>query len=125
MAITAQQRQTTARVDLGGDALEALQALRPTMAPRATVVTVTTGQLTLNALITAARGAGNAVLATTRKVTLLPHAAGIYFSTSGEAASAASTPMEKRSFEIDGTQVSLAGMKFYAADVAMSIIEEG
>lgn len=125
MVLTDKQRQTTQRVDLGGDALEAIQALRLTVAPRATKVTVTTGQLTLNQLIAAARGAGNLILASTRKVTLLPHGTGIYFSTGGEPVSAASTPMGERVFEIDGTAASLAGLKFYAANIAMSIIEEG
>ena len=130
MTLTAQQRQTTQRVDLGGDALEALQALRPTLAPRSTKVTVTTGQLSLSQLIAAARASESVenrkILATTRKVTLLPHSLGIYFTTRGEACSASTgTPMEVRSFEIDGTAESLARMKFYAADVAMTIIEEG
>ena len=130
MALTAQQRQTAQRVDLGGDALEALQALRPTIEPRSTKVTVTNGQLTLDELIAAARAGDPAdeqkILTMTRKVTLLPHSLGIYFTTRGEACSASTgTPMEVRSFEIDGTAESLARMKFYAADVAMTIIEEG
>lgn len=128
MTLTAQQRQTTARVDLGGDALEALLALAPavpTVEPRTTVVTVTTGQLTLNQLISAKRGAGNAILATTRKVTLMPHASGVYFSTGGEAVSANSTPVPQPGVCIDGTPTSLAGLKFYAANVKMSIVEEG
>ncbi len=128
MTLTTQQRQTTARVDLGGDALEAIQALAPaapTIEPRATVVTVTTGQLTLDQLIAATRGAGNAILATTRKVTLMPHASGVYFSTGGEAASAGSTPVPSPGASIDGTAASLAGLRFYAASVKMSIVEEG
>ena len=128
MALTAQQRQTTQRVDLGGDALEALQALAPTaptVEPRTTVVTVTTGQLTLDQLIAAKRGAGNTILATTRKVTLMPHATGIYFSTGGETVNATSTPAPQPGVCIDGTAASLAGMKFYAANVKMSIVEEG
>ena len=125
MTLTAQQRQTTARVDLGGDALEALQSLRPTVTPRATVATVTTGQLTLDQLIAAKRGTGNAILATTRKVTLMPHATGVYVSTGGEAVSANSTPVPQPGICIDGTAASLAGLKFYAANVKMSIVEEG
>ena len=128
MALTDKQRQTTARVDLGGDALEAIQALAPaapTVEPRTTVVTVTTGQLTLDQLIAAKRGAGNAILAATRKVTLMPHATGVYFSTGGEAASASSTPVPQPGVSIDGTAASLAGLKFYAANVKMSIVEEG
>ena len=133
MTLTAKQRQTTARVDLGGDALEAVQALvpvAPTVEPRSTKVTVTTGQLTLSELIAAARSGDPAdqqqLLPTTRKITLLPHSLGIYFTTRGEACSAATgTPMEVRTFEIDGTDESLARMKFYAADVGLTIIEEG
>ena len=129
MAITAQQRQTTARVDLGGDALEALQALRPTAEPRMTVVTVTTDALTLDRLIADARAAEPAdrrrILAATRRVTLVPHASGVHVATGGEPAGAESTPMGLRTWEIDGTAASLAGLSFYGENVAMTIIEEG
>jgi len=101
-----------------------------TVEPRSTKVTVTTGQLTLNELIAAARSGDPAeeqqILATTRTVTLLPHSLGIYFTTRGETCvPPTGTPMEVRTFEIEGTGESLARMKFYAADVAMTIIEEG
>jgi hypothetical protein len=129
MTLTSQQRQTTQRVDLGGDALEAIQALRPTVAPRTTVVTVTAAGLTFDQLIAAARSGEPAdqkkVLATTRRVTLENHGNTITRTTGGAAPGASSTPIPTPGIGFDGTASSLAGMRFYGANVAMSITEEG
>jgi hypothetical protein len=129
MTLTAQQRQTTQRVDLGGDALEALQALRPTVAPRTTVVTVTTAGLTLNQLIAATRTTEAAdqkqILTTTRKVTLIVAATGVTWATGGAAPNSNSTPLPMPGLSMDGTAASLSGMRFYGSSVAMSITEEG
>ena len=129
MTLTAQQRQTTARVDLGGDALEALQALRPTVEPRTTKVTVTTAGLTLDQLIATARSGEPAdqkkILATTRRVTLENHGNTITRTTGGAAPGASSTPIPTPGIGFDGTAASLSGMRFYGASVAMSITEEG
>jgi len=137
MTLTAQQRQTTARVDLGGDGLEALQAVQAgvealapaTVPPRTTVVTVTTAGLTLDQLIAAARLGETAdqrrLLATTRTVTLENHSNTITRTTGNAAPGAASTPIPTPGIQFDGTQASLAGMRFYADNKAMSITEEG
>jgi hypothetical protein len=129
MTLTAQQRQTTHRVDLGGDALEALQALRPTVEPRTTKVTVTTAGLTLDQLIAAARSGEPAdqkkILATTRRVTLENHGNTITRTTGGATPGASSTPIPTPGIGFDGTAASLSGMRFYGSSVAMSITEEG
>ena len=101
-----------------------------TVAPRTTVVTVTAAGLTLNALIAAARAAEAAdqkvVLATTRKVTLIIAAAAVItWTTGGAAPDANSTPLPVPGLEMIGTATSLAGLRFFAANVTMSIVEEG
>jgi len=97
--------------------------------PRTTVVTVTTAGLTLDELIAAARAEDDAdqkkILPATRQVTLETHGNTITRTTGGAAPGANSTPIPTPGISFYGTQASLAGMRFYGADVAMSITEEG
>ena len=73
MAITEQQKQTTARHDLGGDALEALLAIASAgLVPTTlaiTTVSVTAASATIQALLTAASGA---IHASVKKITIKP-----------------------------------------------------
>jgi uncharacterized protein with FMN-binding domain len=67
---------------------------------------------------------GEAVATTTRKITLIPVADGIYMASG--AASAASLPLGLNVIELDGTVNTLDELQFYAAaNTSMGIVQEG
>jgi len=110
MTLTAQQRQTTQRVDLGGDVLKAIQALAPApfVAPICTPVTVTDVAKTLQQL------KGSALAATTKRVLLRPAATGIIVH-AGTAVAATHCPLDTDDWVEEGDAASLAAVTFIVA----------
>lgn len=87
--------------------------------PKIDIVTVTSTSTTLAALLTAASSA----LREGMRVTIVPHASGIYMDDG--TASASSHPMGLSSHEVEGDVDTLATMQFYAAsNTTMTVIQE-
>jgi len=86
-----------------------------TITPIITVVSVS-ASAKLSALLT--------LNAATKRITLRPHATGIYMDNG--TASAASDPLGTNSIEMNGTPALLGELQFYAAAaIGMTVIEEG
>lgn len=92
--------------------------MRTSIKPQIDVVSVTNTSKTLATLL------GAALNSSTKKVTLVPVATGIYMDDG--TASTSSHPMGTSSYQIDGGLAELSALEFYSASsTSMTVIQEG